>query len=645
MAITNSFHTSSKKHAISSTAKLSSCELHNGRGYHSYFYDEKYISDIFGTAKTLSADTEAFINSTFAGAIDKYNDKQKRQDRKIDSSAFDYFCENKNLDIANEFILQLGSKEFWDKYRIDTVIQTRKGEKVLKDFPEEVKTVMNGIFKKQGEAYERIYETHGAVILEKIKTDKAAAEKVMSEFSDEERQTFFEILSKKTKDRKALIEELPEPDKYYDYAEAAETLATIKKLKLEERIENEQMHIKIINEVGHYDEFSPHGHGISVCWADGYENGLQSRVAKSVVLNKWSLSVIQDRMREIAQEEMQKHPEIFAGEILEEKQIGRTLNYTTEQFIRKQQQELLNQKESLQKEKDVLKSEIDTITKQGHEIIEKHKAESRELEGNILELQDKQFLLMNQINEIIENEAEVLEDMVDRTVENVLTAKNGLYDDAFFYLAHCSDEEFLDVSEKGYNLKKDYVKQNVDDKGMQDGFEELVNQIEQAQTISWQERQEFWNEYKEMTDMYWNVYPDLQKDYKATISKGFTEKYILSSAYYDALHTLRTTNNIFVMMYMAVKAMFLGIQKNALENELNELIEERKNLIEKTANFKKFCKEYREDLKQGIAPNEKYLDKMSDLVSMVYDKRLEFDKNKQNLNDKDKGIVNVPEDR
>lgn len=622
MAITNSFHTSAKKHAVSDAAKLSSCELHNGRGYHSYFYDENKIANLVGTANTLSADTEAFINSTFAGAIDKYNEKQKRQDRKIGSSAFEHFCENKNLDIANEFILQLGGKEFWDKYRIETVIQTRKGEKVLKDFPEEIKTVMNDIFKKQGEAYERIYETHGAVILDRIKTTKAEAEKVISAFSDEERQTFFEISTKKTKDRKPLIEALPEPDKYFEYAEAAETLATIKKLKLEERTANGQMHIKITNEVGHYDEFSPHGHGISVCWADGYENGLESRVAKSVVLNKWSLSVIQDRMREIAQEEMQKHPEIFAGEILEEKQIGRTLNYTTEQFIRKQQQELLNQKAALKKETDMLKSEIDTMTKQGQEYIEKHRAESRAIEKEIDQLHDTKYSVLNELNSIIENSAETLNELIEQSVDSALENSNGAYDNALYYLAACSEDEFDEISEKGYKLKKQIMRESIDVEPMQAGLDNLIKTIERNNVqISWKERQEFWDKYKDLTGNFWEEYPDLQKSLKFEISTEYDNRRAALRSYYDAQYLLRSTRNIFVMIYAAIKAFMSLNNKEAAERKIEALKKERQNLIDNTTTFKKYSNYVRTELKAGRRPCEEYLNQLTDIVRYVDEKQ------------------------
>lgn len=370
MSLSNSFHSSAKKHAISSAGKLASVELHNSRGYYSFYYDEGKIHALTGTPGTISNDVEQYINATFSGAVDAYNKKQKRQDRRITETPFEYFAENKSLDIANEVIFQLGGKEFWDRWRTDTIIQTTKGERVLKDFPEEVKKVMDEIFTLQGKAYEKIYETHGTEILARIQTAKEEAQKVIDGLSEEEKKEYEQIFEKPVKGRKRLIDALDKPEKYQAYTDAAATLSTIKKLRLQERIEAGDMHIKLLNNTSHYDEFSPHGHGVSVCWTSGYKTGLENRVAKSVVLNQWSLAVIQDRLREIAKEEMEKYPEIFQGEVLAEKGKGRNLDYSVEQIQRQAHSELKEQTEAAklevaaaQSRKEELLTEIEELEK------------------------------------------------------------------------------------------------------------------------------------------------------------------------------------------------------------------------------------------------------------------------------------------
>lgn len=305
------------------------------------------------------------------------------------------------------------------------------------------------------------------------------------------------------------------------------------------------------------------------------------------------------------------------------------------------QQRLIKQTKEYEQQQQELKSETETIAKQGQEYIEQYKEEVKELrkeigelEDNILELQDQQFFLMTNINSIIENETGLLEEMIDNTVDNVLTNQSSEYNDFCLYMSYCSDEEREEISEKINDMKGKLVRENVNTDAMEVGLDIFVNQLKnQSVSISWKERQEFWNKYFELTKAYWDVLPDLQKDYKIEISKAYDENYILSQAYYDTLHTLRTTNNIFVMLYMAIKALFLGKKKEDAEYNLNDLIKERKKMIKSTASFKGFCAKYREELKQGKAPNERYLKAMTRLVKMVDERRYEFDKKRMNLND------------
>ena len=333
--ISNSFHSSVKSHSISSVGSLAKAERHNSRGYFSLYYDKGKISDLVGTADSLAADVENAINQTFAEHVAAYNEKQKRADRKIQGSAFEYFVANKNLDIASEAIFQIGDQGFWSQFRTDTVVNKNGKQYILKSYPEEVKRVMDDIFKKQISAYEKIYDTHGAAIAAKIHEAYSSSFDVAQE-CEREYPNFKDIYKMDSDLRTKKINEMdPQAQiRFVAYFDARNTMATIIKLKLRERIEGHQMHIKMVGATGHYDEWSPHAHGISLCYADGYATGLSSRVAKSVVLNRWALEVIQERLHEIAEQEMQKHPEIFRGVDLKPTEKGRNYDYTTEQITR-----------------------------------------------------------------------------------------------------------------------------------------------------------------------------------------------------------------------------------------------------------------------------------------------------------------------
>jgi len=343
MALSNSFHSSAKSHSIGSGAALSDCERHNERGYYSAYYSADKISLIYGESKFTTA-IQDVNNDTFDPLIAEYNAKQRRRDRRIEGSAFEYFCDNKKLDIAVENIFQIGDMEFWGRWRQETIVQTKRGEVVLKNFPPEVKLVMDTIYLRQMQAYERIYETHGDEILAKIEVHYQKCQDVLASFAAEpELELQFRTLAEmKPEERQEAVKKLaPElVERFDDYFQAYHGVKDIEKKRYRERIRAGQMHIKLMNGTVHYDEFSPHGHAVSVCWADGFKSGLPSRLAKAVVLNRYCLEVLQDRMHEIAEEEIAKHPEIFGREELREKGEGRNYDYSTEQITRQKQQQL-----------------------------------------------------------------------------------------------------------------------------------------------------------------------------------------------------------------------------------------------------------------------------------------------------------------
>lgn len=59
-------------------------------------------------------DVKKVYKEQFDEAVKKYNQKQTRDDRKIDDY-FEKVCNSKNKDIAVELIFQLGDKDYWDR--------------------------------------------------------------------------------------------------------------------------------------------------------------------------------------------------------------------------------------------------------------------------------------------------------------------------------------------------------------------------------------------------------------------------------------------------------------------------------------------------------------------------------------------------
>ena len=100
--------TSLPNNAIQNVRQLSKVDKHN---YRKYDNEQDLIEIVRGTSSPLDDIKELYL-SEFEEARLEYNNKQKRDDRKID----DYFkkvSDNSKSDLACEIIIELGDKKFW----------------------------------------------------------------------------------------------------------------------------------------------------------------------------------------------------------------------------------------------------------------------------------------------------------------------------------------------------------------------------------------------------------------------------------------------------------------------------------------------------------------------------------------------------
>ena len=106
--------TSMTNNGIQNAKTLSKCDKHN---YRKYDNEQEQIVIVKGTS-SLYKDVEDFYKAEFEEARLEYNNKQTRDDRKID----DYFkkvSDNSKSDLACEIIIELGDKKFWDTKDLD----------------------------------------------------------------------------------------------------------------------------------------------------------------------------------------------------------------------------------------------------------------------------------------------------------------------------------------------------------------------------------------------------------------------------------------------------------------------------------------------------------------------------------------------
>ena len=106
-------HVSNKKSAITSKSKLAAVAKHNLRKYKSSDYSKDNIFIVYGTSNLID-DVKTVYHKEFDEALEEYNKKQTRPDRRIE----DYFehVAGKEQDMAVEIIIQIGDMEFWKQY-------------------------------------------------------------------------------------------------------------------------------------------------------------------------------------------------------------------------------------------------------------------------------------------------------------------------------------------------------------------------------------------------------------------------------------------------------------------------------------------------------------------------------------------------
>ena len=108
--------TSLSNNAIQNSRQLSKVDKHNLRKYDE---EKELICTIKGTSSIVE-DTKNLYLELFEDARKKYNDKQTRNDRKIENY-FNHISNDNKRDLACEIIIELGDMDFWaeqdDKFK------------------------------------------------------------------------------------------------------------------------------------------------------------------------------------------------------------------------------------------------------------------------------------------------------------------------------------------------------------------------------------------------------------------------------------------------------------------------------------------------------------------------------------------------
>lgn len=101
--------TSFSNNGIQNSKQLSKVNKHNLRDYDN---NKENICVIYGT-ENLYQDVQDLYFDEFEEARLEYNSKQTREDRKI-GNYFKHISQDKQKDLACEFIIELGDMDFWN---------------------------------------------------------------------------------------------------------------------------------------------------------------------------------------------------------------------------------------------------------------------------------------------------------------------------------------------------------------------------------------------------------------------------------------------------------------------------------------------------------------------------------------------------
>lgn len=132
----SSGETSFSNNGIQNATQLSKVNKHNLRDYDNY---KEEICVIYGS-DNLYQDVQDLYFRKFEQARIEYNEKQTREDRKI-KDYFKHISQDKQKDLACEFIIELGDMDFWnnknDYYKRGMVqVYTEQVEDLMRIVPE-----------------------------------------------------------------------------------------------------------------------------------------------------------------------------------------------------------------------------------------------------------------------------------------------------------------------------------------------------------------------------------------------------------------------------------------------------------------------------------------------------------------------------
>lgn len=324
----------------------------------------------------------------------------------------------------------------------------------------------------------------------------------------------------------------------------------------------------------HLNEGTPHLHyvGVPVQHAERAKNGPKVKVGKTAVFTQETLGTgLQDNVRAKIEPKL---IETFGWEF-EEKKAGRNKDLTKNQIAN----------EKLQ-----------------------HEIQRREQEGR--DARERLGLINNEIDMTLEGLGLAIEEYGDSRIEEVLQDPDG-YSNILFLIAECDADRLAELDEEGHQLKQEMLRDAMQ-RSQGPVKEDLDRKIQRFKTngLTWQERQEKWIEYKEVSEKFWAFRKEMQE----RMGDAYRRAYDADRAYYDTLYFLKKNHGFLVTIIGICVLMYQADKANRMNERIKELKQKEHELKIYTSCFSTFSRVYRDDLKAGKMPSDHIMDLMTEVV-------------------------------
>lgn len=233
---------------------------------------------------------------------------------------------------------------------------------------------------------------------------------------------------------------------------------------------------------------------------------------------------------------------------------------------------------------------------------------------------EKRLIAINSIiGQASDNIGRSIEEHIQGVIEEVLADPAHVYEDAMYFIYHCSNEQLAEISRQGRRLKRETLPERVADTGkIKKSLEQIIADAAAGRIVTkpltWMERQELWEKYNEASAQFWSMRADLKECYRKDLDKAYSKSRDIHRSYYDALYFLDRCHGLLAILIAVVWLIIEDIRREKINDQIKKLKVEHAMLVRYTASFTRYSQEYRQELKKGKFPGENCMEQMARVI-------------------------------